>query len=152
MSIETKVQYDPSSPTGLVFKVTCGRGRNHKHPGDVAGKVAMHQHGYSLVGGKLAHRVVWFLCKGYWPDTIDHINGVRTDNRIENLRDVTQEQNCTNRLFSKGFAWSEARKKFCVVIKKKNYGRYDTILDARAAYLRVTKELYPLRSLGGDYA
>lgn len=44
-----------------------------------------------------AHRIVWFLCKGKFPDgVIDHINRVRTDNRIENLRDVSQAENVKN--------------------------------------------------------
>lgn len=43
-----------------------------------------------------AHRLAWFMTYGYWPKTIDHQNGDTSDNRIENLRDVTQQQNCTN--------------------------------------------------------
>lgn len=44
-----------------------------------------------------AHRVVWALVYGKWPDNhIDHINGVRDDNRIENLRDVTLAENNKN--------------------------------------------------------
>ena len=34
-----------------------------------------------------AHRLVWFLCKGSFPkQELDHINRIRDDNRIENLR------------------------------------------------------------------
>lgn len=44
-----------------------------------------------------AHRIVWFLCNGKFPiGVIDHINRVRTDNRIENLRDVSQAENVRN--------------------------------------------------------
>lgn len=41
---------------------------------------------------------VWLMHTGRWPDgEIDHINGVRDDNRIENLRDVTHQTNAENR-------------------------------------------------------
>lgn len=46
-----------------------------------------------------AHRVAWVLTTGKWPEgVIDHINGVKTDNRITNLRDVTRADNMLNRL------------------------------------------------------
>jgi hypothetical protein len=45
----------------------------------------------------LEHRVVWFLVHGEWPKgEIDHINGVKDDNRIENLRDVDHRTNLQN--------------------------------------------------------
>ena len=44
-----------------------------------------------------AHRVVWFLCKGYFPkQEIDHINRVRDDNRIENLRLSNRKEQALN--------------------------------------------------------
>jgi len=46
----------------------------------------------------LAHRVAWYLHYGTWPKgEIDHINGIRNDNRINNLRDVTRIINQNNR-------------------------------------------------------
>lgn len=43
------------------------------------------------------HRVVWAIVKGEWPNgVIDHINGITTDNRIENLRDVDHRTNIEN--------------------------------------------------------
>jgi hypothetical protein len=45
----------------------------------------------------MAHRLVWFVVHGKFPDgDIDHINGNRSDNRIENLRDVTRRANLQN--------------------------------------------------------
>lgn len=45
-----------------------------------------------------AHRLAWFLSFGIWPRfQIDHINRIRDDNRLKNLRDVTCSQNAQNR-------------------------------------------------------
>lgn len=44
-----------------------------------------------------AHRLVYAYFNGHFPEhEIDHINRVRSDNRIENLRDVTRAQNVWN--------------------------------------------------------
>jgi hypothetical protein len=47
--------------------------------------------------GYKVHRIIWQLIKGNIPDEIDHINGIRHDNRIENLRDVSHLENMQNR-------------------------------------------------------
>ncbi|AFC21950.1 HNH endonuclease [Cronobacter phage vB_CsaM_GAP32] len=68
-----------------------------------AGKPALttvHAKGY-LYGTLLnksvrAHRVIWKLLYGVEPNKIDHINGVRDDNRKENLRSVTTQENQKN--------------------------------------------------------
>lgn len=67
-----------------------------------------------------AHRVIWLMETGAWPDAdIDHINGSRTDNRIENLRDVSRSQNLRNASLSvkntsgvTGVWWHEPTKKW----------------------------------------
>lgn len=47
------------------------------------------------------HRVIWALCNGRWPkDVIDHIDGDRYNNRIENLRECTQSVNRRNTLMN----------------------------------------------------
>lgn len=46
---------------------------------------------------QLAHRIIWTMAHGVTPGFVDHINGVRTDNRLVNLRCVTQSQNARNR-------------------------------------------------------
>lgn len=64
-----------------------------------------------------SHRLAWLYVYGEWPDVIDHINGVPTDNRIANLRNVTQHENlknlatrATNRSGVTGVSWNKARK------------------------------------------
>ncbi|AUR84934.1 HNH nuclease [Vibrio phage 1.064.O._10N.261.52.E2] len=84
----------------LTWKVDCG-GRNNKRfkAGDKAGCLA--KDGYVLVGvNKIlykAHRVAWFLHYGEMPSgDIDHINHIKNDNRISNLRVVTAKDNNKN--------------------------------------------------------
>lgn len=50
------------------------------------------------IGGKRysAHRIIWVMVHGEWPDEIDHINGDRADNRLCNLRAVTRQENLRN--------------------------------------------------------
>ena len=45
-----------------------------------------------------AHRLAWLYVYGCWPSMeLDHINRVRADNRVDNLREVTRFLNCQNR-------------------------------------------------------
>ena len=58
--------------------------------------------GYRTVGIRKVnypeHRLIWFYMYGVWPTgQIDHINQVRDDNRIDNLRDVDIKTNARNR-------------------------------------------------------
>ena len=43
------------------------------------------------------HRIVWYLKYKIWPNKIDHINGIRDDNRLINLRNVTTITNSRNK-------------------------------------------------------
>ena len=60
-------------------------------------------HGYVQVnlrpyGPLKGHRLAWMMAHGEWPaGQIDHINGVRDDNRIVNLRVVTNRINAQNK-------------------------------------------------------
>lgn len=55
-------------------------------------KVIINKHAY------LSHRIIWLMFHGEFPrHQIDHINGIRDDNRIENLRDVNSSENNKNK-------------------------------------------------------
>lgn len=67
--------------------------------GSVAGSPESDGHTCIGVCGRnyRAHRLAWLYVHGHWPkQEIDHINGVRTDNRIANLRDVSRTVNSEN--------------------------------------------------------
>lgn len=88
----------------------------------------------------LAHRVAWALHSGKWPDgEIDHINGIRTDNRVCNLRDVTKSDNQRNAARRKdnksGYAGVyKYKNRYIAHIriggKMKILGRFDTAIEA----------------------
>lgn len=45
------------------------------------------------------HHLAWLYVNGEWPsEQLDHINGIKTDNRIENLRTCTTSENCHNQI------------------------------------------------------
>lgn len=90
-----KFTYDPE--TGLLIR---RENSGTAKAGDVAG--SHHSLGYIevRVTGKLikAHRIIWMMVHGEWPKSqIDHINGVRNDNRIENLREADNALNMKNK-------------------------------------------------------
>tara|TARA_R110000765_G_scaffold23889_1_gene60073 strand:- start:1652 stop:1879 length:228 start_codon:yes stop_codon:yes gene_type:complete len=70
---------------------------------------------------------------GDWPvHTIDHINRVRDDNRIENLRDVTMKENLQN-VPAKGYYFCNRAQKWIKYVKKVYGGRFDTEAEVIAA-------------------
>lgn len=100
-----------------------------------------------------AHNLVWFYFHGTWPTKVlDHINGNPLDNRIENLRDVTRQQNSWNLQKAKrnsksgylGVCWRPTKKKWKAEIringKKVWLGHFDTAQEASDAYQRAKKE------------
>ncbi|HAJ7191205.1 TPA: hypothetical protein HNO18_06525 [Escherichia coli] len=90
-TILNNLSYDPC--TGL-FRYTkqCGRMK----PGSIAGY--KHVSGYIYIGQYKAHRLAWFFHYGTWPEKdIDHINGIKSDNRIVNLREANDALNHRNK-------------------------------------------------------
>jgi hypothetical protein len=92
--------------------------------------------------------IVWCIFNNRWPDRtlcIDHINRCRNDDRIENLREVTLQDNTRNKK-AKGYTWDKSRNKWLAQIELgsgvcRNLGRFDTEAEASEAYNRA-KLLY----------
>ena len=118
--------------------------------GQEVGNIGSHGYLRCMVYGKywLIHRIIYTLLLDEIPDglQIDHINGDRLDNRVENLRAVTAQENMFNQTKAKGFHWNMTIEKFQAKIRKNgktiHLGFYDTPQEARAAYLRAKEDLH----------
>ncbi len=86
------------------------------------------------------HQAVYAWCVGNWAiHQIDHINRDKTDNRIQNLRDVTSRQNNINKsTFNSGATWNKEHKhwraQFTRNGKQKLLGTFPTQAEAQQAY------------------
>ena len=95
------------------------------------------------------HQFGWFWVNKECTECLDHINQIKNDNRISNLRKVTKQENNFNVKSVKGYCWDKARNKWAASIalneKQIFLGRFDNEEDARAAYL-AAKEKYHIFS------
>ena len=91
----------------------------------------------------LARNPGWDIFDCSINNCIDHINHSRTDNSIENLRVVSNQQNQFNRSGVKGYTWSKKDSKWKAQITingvNKFLGLFENEEDARAAYLDAKK-------------
>lgn len=121
---------------------------NRKYAGQPAG--AKNSYGYLVVGIARrqigAHRIAWILSTGEIPDgfQIDHVNGIRDDNRLVNLRAVTVAENNRNMRLQRrnssgihGVAYCTRYHCFVsrITVNKKlvHLGHFPSLLDAAAA-------------------
>ena len=91
------------------------------------------------------HRIIFLMHHGYLPSEVDHIDRDRTNNRIENLREVTRSQNMMNTAgwsrgtsSYKGVSWHKQSRKWQAAIridgKAVTFGRFNTELEAAECY------------------
>lgn len=93
------------------------------------------------------HIFAWYWVHKEIVDCLDHINGIRDDNRICNLRSVTNQQNLFNTK-SKGYSWNKKNKKYKSQIRLNGkyiyLGLFNSEDDARQAYLEGKKKYHNL--------
>jgi hypothetical protein len=100
------------------------------------------------------HQLVWLAETGAFPtQKLDHINGVRDDNRIANLRLATSKQNNENASLRKdsssgrrGVSWRARSQKWVAQIQHNNrkihLGYFDTVEAAHFAYIQSATQLF----------
>lgn len=151
MAIEQELmrvlRYEPDTGllywTDLAHKSVKGRKAGTPH---TTGYIVVMYHGQFFK----AHRIAWLLTHGEWPkQSIDHIDGDKTNNRISNLRDVdgtTNEQNKEKaRIDSQSglIGASPYRKRWKAQIRVngevKYLGVFDTAETAHQAYIEAKK-------------
>lgn len=138
--------YDPA--TGLL---TSRVDRPHSPAGSIIGYPDQDGYLHARLCGKqyLVHRLAWLMTHGQWPEgELDHKDGVRTNNRLCNLRPADRGQNCSNRRASRELpkgAYREGANSFRAQItyrrKVIRLGTYATAEEAHAAYLAKAIEL-----------
>ena len=140
--------YDPTSG---VFTWRVARGR--APAGAVAGQRS--RYGYTAIRVDrvlyAAHRLAWLYVHSVWPpDEIDHRDGVRNNNRLNNLRAATRGENMQNVVSPRDgmqgtfFRADRGRWKASIKINQRatHLGFFDTEVEARHAYLRAKAELH----------
>lgn len=155
--LKSRLHYDIESG---VFRWRNLIGSSNRKPWDIAG--SPHNKGYTSIrifGKKyMAHRLAWLYVYGELPASdLDHIDGVKTNNAISNLRKVTNAQNhwnvgmrSTNKSGVKGVHWHKGIGRWVATFKAngvQNFvGSFDSISDAESEISKARKNIH------GEYA
>jgi hypothetical protein len=146
------LSYDPETGLFTWIKV---RSRTVKN-GSIAGCIGHDGYIDIKIDGKTyrAHRLAWFYMHGTWPDDkLDHKNGIRNDNRFENLREASHWQNSCNQKMRrnntsgvKGVHWVKLenvwRAKITVKGKTHIVGNFENFDDAKQAIFEAREKMH----------
>ena len=141
------LSYDPK--TGVFTNLKSGKGR--KPAGAVVG--SPHKDGYttSMIDGRnyMHHRLAWLYRYGVFPpNDTDHINGVRNDNRLVNLRAAERFENNQNVAARDiRFEAGKWRARICVRGQRHDLGRHVRREDAETAYAAAKARLHSFQPI-----
>lgn len=134
--------------------------RRARKKGKVAGSICSGGYLQVCVDATLymAQRLAWLYMTGEWPEfLIDHIDGVRSNNRFVNLRQATNAQNLqnlrasysTNQLGLLGVCKAGNRFMANITVDQKRYhlGSFDNPEEAHEAYLAAKRKLHPFGNI-----
>ena len=150
-TLKLYLTYSPDTGEFLRLVSTSSRAR----VGSVAGTITSWGYRSISVNGEnhKAHRLAWLYMTGSWPVAeIDHINGVKDDNRWGNLREASHSENAKNLKLRtnntsgvKGVYWHKRNKKWlaqCMVNGKQHTLGYFTDLATAEIVIRAFREKY----------
>lgn len=139
LAIEKGFTYDPE--TGNIFGIKNKLITGKTTYGYIQLGLLFENKQYKL----FSHQFAWYWVNGECVDCIDHINGIKTDNRICNLRSVTHQKNMWNKKKVKGYYWNKQKNKWMarIQVNGKNIilGLFEKEDDAKSSYLKA-KEKY----------
>ena len=135
--------YDPD--TGIFTRKIS---RGNQKAGNIVGSLDKKGYLTAMVLHKYVklHRLAWFYMYNTWPTQIGHINQIKIDNRISNLREVSTMQNClnqteprkNNRLNTQGVHQIKKTGRYRASCSaygiKQNLGIFATLEEAKNAY------------------
>lgn len=149
--VESKYLYDPD--TGFFHRRLAGGRIKQKKSGSI------NSNGYRQISVcrtlHSAHRLAWLVMTGEWPSLdVDHINGIRDDNRWVNLRLATRSTNMQNQRAAHstsmsgllGAHYHRGMGKFAAVIvvdgRKIHIGYFASANEAHAAYVAKKRQIH----------
>jgi len=108
------------------------------------------------------HRLAWLYMTGEWPkDQIDHVDGIKSNNRFHNLREANKSQNMQNQKKARsgntsgllGVGWHKTAKKWRARIvvngDVKSLGFFDCKFEAHGAYMDAKVKLHKYCAISG---
>lgn len=152
MNLHDLFEYDPSSPTFLKWKVA----KSPVYPGKPAGSLYLCGYYCTYFNKKRRynHQIIWEMFNGTIPSNmvVDHIDRVRTNNCIDNLRLATKSESQCNKVMQvnnrsgyKGVSVlrnGKFRAEICKHGVVRRLGEFASAKEAGEAYMKAAKLLH----------